>query len=418
MATIKFYTRGKKDPAMIRAYFSIEASNVLYAKNIFSVSKEQWNNNTGAVKAKYVSLDPKAEELQTHLNNIQKLVYEAFNRDGKYLPKEWLQKLIDRYKSTMGHNEETATQYADRVFTEYKEQKRPGLRGDMLSEDTANTYLNYNRVLKDYETEKNLTLRFNDITIDFYHSYHNWLVEKDLSKNSIYNAIRSVKQFMSEADREHLHKNYAYLSKEFRAVLEEADSIALTKQEIHAWENLDLSSPEQKGLRKSRDLFLCGVYSAQRHRDYANIEPANIGKMEDIDVIRFYQHKTVTPVILPLTPKFKALLERYGNRSPRRSLKEFGDDLKTLGKMAKIDSIVMHRITKGGQTIITHVPKYELITTHTARRTAATLMVQAGYPVLEVMKITGHKTYSQFMKYIRTTEKEIVTSIRNREYYV
>lgn len=86
--------------------------------------------------------------------------------------------------------------------------------------------------------------------------------------------------------------------------------------------------------------------------------------------------------------------------------------------MAEINSIVLHRITKGGETIVTQVPKFELITTHTARRTAATLMVKAGYPVVEVMKMTGHKTYSQFMKYIRTTEEEIVTSISNRDNYV
>ncbi|HJG19179.1 phage integrase SAM-like domain-containing protein [Odoribacter splanchnicus] len=417
MAKLTFYTRSKKNPAPIRAYFSFGVDKIVYAKGIFTVSKEDWSNSTGAVK-KHRLLDEECKKLQDHLDNISTIVYQRHNNDGDYLPQDWLQKIVDRYKSTCGHNEETAIQYANRVFTEYKEKKRPGLRGKMLSEETADTYLNFLNILKRYETEKNLTLRFNDITIDFYYEYNTWLIEEDYSANSIYNAIRCIKQFMAEAKREHLHKNLDYLDEEFRAVIEEADSIALTKNEVHAWEALDLSAPEQIGLKKSRDLFLCGVYSAQRYRDYSHIEPGNVGKMENIDVIRFYQHKTATPVTIPISPKFKALLELYDNYSPRRNLRDFGKDLKTLGEMAEINSIVLHRITKGGETIVTQVPKFELITTHTARRTAATLMVKAGYPVVEVMKMTGHKTYSQFMKYIRTTEEEIVTSISNRDNYV
>ena len=418
MGTLTYYVTSKKDHAPIRAYFSIEVGNVLYAKNIFTVAKTDWNNSTGALKREKISLNEECKKLQEHLNNITTIVYQRFNKDGKHLPKDWLQKIVDRYKSTCGHNDETATQYAERVFTEYKELKRPGLRGNMLSEDTSKTYLNYLKKLKKYEAEKNLTLRFNDITIDFYYEYHTWLIEEDFSPNSIYNAIRCIKQFMAEAKREHLHNNLAYLDEEFRAVIEEADSIALTKEEVHAWENLDLSSPEQKGLCRSRDLFLDGVYSAQRHRDYSNIKPENIGKMGDLDVIRFYQHKTINPVILPLTPKFKKLLERYNNYSAPRNIVNFGKDLKILGEMAGINSIVLHKVTKGGKTEIIPTPKFKLISSHTARRTAATLMVKAGYPILEAMKITGHKTMSQFLKYVRTTEEEIVLSISKREEYV
>jgi integrase len=52
------------------------------------------------------------------------------------------------------------------------------------------------------------------------------------------------------------------------------------------------------------------------------------------------------------------------------------------------------------------VPKYELITNHTGRRTAATLMYKKGIPSIHIMKITGHATESSFMKYIRITKEE------------
>jgi integrase len=47
-----------------------------------------------------------------------------------------------------------------------------------------------------------------------------------------------------------------------------------------------------------------------------------------------------------------------------------------------------------------------IATTHTARRSFATNAFLAGLPTISIMKITGHKSESQFMKYIKVTGEQ------------
>lgn len=50
--------------------------------------------------------------------------------------------------------------------------------------------------------------------------------------------------------------------------------------------------------------------------------------------------------------------------------------------------------------------KYELVSTHTARRSFATNAYRAGIPSISIMKITGHSTERSFMKYIKISQEE------------
>ena len=50
--------------------------------------------------------------------------------------------------------------------------------------------------------------------------------------------------------------------------------------------------------------------------------------------------------------------------------------------------------------------KWELVSSHTARRSACTNMFLKGIPTSAIMKISGHKKESTFMKYIKVTAEE------------
>lgn len=47
---------------------------------------------------------------------------------------------------------------------------------------------------------------------------------------------------------------------------------------------------------------------------------------------------------------------------------------------------------------------WQCVSSHTARKSFATNYYLQGFPVIDVMKITGHKTEKAFMKYIRITK--------------
>jgi integrase len=49
-------------------------------------------------------------------------------------------------------------------------------------------------------------------------------------------------------------------------------------------------------------------------------------------------------------------------------------------------------------------PLNECISSHTARRSFATNLYLDGFPVIDIMKITGHKTEAAFLGYIKVSK--------------
>jgi len=61
---------------------------------------------------------------------------------------------------------------------------------------------------------------------------------------------------------------------------------------------------------------------------------------------------------------------------------------------------------KGGVEVFEDKMKWELVTTHTARRSFATNVYKSGFPAISLMKITGHRTEKAFLLYIKVTPEE------------
>lgn len=92
--------------------------------------------------------------------------------------------------------------------------------------------------------------------------------------------------------------------------------------------------------------------------------------------------------------------------------------IKEIGRLAKIDDQIEIKQTKGGTEKTIVCRKYELICTHTARRTGATLMYLAGMDIYDIMKITGHSTPAMLKRYIKADELEVAEKIvRKYDYF-
>lgn len=58
------------------------------------------------------------------------------------------------------------------------------------------------------------------------------------------------------------------------------------------------------------------------------------------------------------------------------------------------------------------VPRYDCVTSHTARRTGITNMyLSHRYTILQIMHVSGHKTQKTFMDYIKLSSEEIADEI-------
>jgi integrase len=73
--------------------------------------------------------------------------------------------------------------------------------------------------------------------------------------------------------------------------------------------------------------------------------------------------------------------------------------------------------TKGGEVKKDIFKKYELITSHVARRSFATNLYLVDVPSITIMKITGHKTEKSFLRYIRITQEENANKLLNHPFF-
>ena len=85
--------------------------------------------------------------------------------------------------------------------------------------------------------------------------------------------------------------------------------------------------------------------------------------------------------------------------------------------MAGINQAIEQVQNKGGLTITTKKFKYELVTTHTARRTGATLMHLNGETNKDIMAITGHKTLKSFETYLRIDKEDSFKRMQESSFF-
>lgn len=191
---------------------------------------------------------------------------------------------------------------------------------------------------------------------------------------------------------------------------EDTGAVYLTHEELRQINAVKLSQE----VSAVRDLFLIGCYTALRVSDLKALSTQNIVG-ENIDT---KTKKTGTRVIIPIHPVVREVLGRNGGQFPQiKSEQAFNTAVKRICKKAGINAQVLYERTIGAKVIRRRVKKYELITSHTARRSAATNMYLAGVPIARIMLITGHTTEQTFFKYIRIAKEENAKTLAESEFF-
>ncbi len=271
------------------------------------------------------------------------------------------------------------------------------------TEGTIKVYKTTYKYLKEY-AQKYKPLSFESITLEFYNHYLSFLrLDHNLASNTVGKHIKTIKSFMNEATERGHNNNLEFRKRKFKTIREEADTVYLNLEELNKIENLTLTASPR--LEKVRDLFLIGCYTGLRFSDFTQINPENI--VSDNTVIQVRTKKTGQRVSIPLHKTVRTILKKYENRLPRAYTNQtMNDYLKEVISLAGIKEQIETTITKGGKIEKKVLPKYKLVSTHTARRSFATNLYLAEVPSISIMKITGHKTERSFLQYIRVSQKE------------
>lgn len=372
-----------------------------------SVLPNQWNPIKQRVKkSSFIDF----QSINTKLDNLEALL-KKIELSNRKAPPDKLRELMNIELKNDKKIIVTLNSFIDSYINEAIAGTRLTVKGTKYKKGTIKAVKGFKSIFGKYQEDRNISLSFDDINLDFYNDFLLYLTTKNYSPNTIGRHIKHLKVIMHEARDLGYHSNYEVDNKAFKIITIEVQDIYLTSDELERLEALDLSN--NKTYDKIRDVFLVGCYTAQRYSDYSRINENNIKGR----VLHLIQKKTGETVIIPIKPQLKAILKKYDNNLPITSEQVLNRYIKKIGALAEINDIIETENTKGGAIIRESVFKHELIKSHTARRTGATLMYLAGIPSIDIMKITGHRSEREFLKYIKTTKEETAEKLLDNPYF-
>lgn len=283
--------------------------------------------------------------------------------------------------------------------------------------------------LIEYESTRPKRLSFEDINIEFYNDFRQWFFLQGYTDNYFGSVIKVIKQAYKEARRvDKLHSCSDIEHRDFVTVTAESDNVYLNEEELLRIHNLritpELIAANYKGLdsrriqqkitslTRVRQRFLIGAYTGLRVSDFARLGDINIGEF-----IRINTTKTKSNTVVPIHPVISEILAEGFDPSITVSDQKINSHIKELARLAGITEMVLLNKHVGGKVIEVYKEKCDLVSTHTARRSFATNAYKAGVPTIAIMKITGHKKESTFLKYIKISAEENAEILKNHPFF-
>jgi len=302
--------------------------------------------------------------------------------------------------------------FIDLFISDAKEKNNPNT-GKRVTEGTIKGYNVTKNILENFSKER-YKFNFDKITIDWYFDFIDYCNKKNLSHNYIGKHIKTLKTFLSSAIEQDLTKNDSY--KKFKVLKEESDNIYLTIDELNELWKVDLSKDIRK--EQARDLFLIGAFTGLRVSDYNNLTYRNISEINGTRLLKVKTKKTGRVVAIPLHPIVDAILLKNNGKPPKNMPEQkLNLKIKEVCEDVGIDGIESTEITRGGLKVIEKKYRYELVKSHTARRSFCSNAYLSGMSSLDIMSISGHNTETAFMKYIKVTPEQVAIKMSEHIFF-
>ncbi|MCF1420321.1 tyrosine-type recombinase/integrase [Mangrovimonas futianensis] len=409
--------KNKKKQSLIYLHFT-------YGKNKFKYSSgykscfEDWDFTRQRIKNK-VGISNK-DEVNGHLSDLEKFIYKQYNelsKEHEVVPKHLLKYALDvKTNKVIPHKVKNKKGMSFfEVIDEFIEIKK----GE-ISKITIRSYEQTKKRLEEYQKHYNETLMFDFIDMSFYNKFNRFMEASGYSLNTIGKHIKTLKTFMNYALIEGYSTNLRFKSDDFKVKKEITTEIYLTDDEIKQMYEYDLSKyPE---LEHARDVFLMGCYTGQRISDYNGLKKDDIVVIGGLKCFKIRQKKNrkhSRVVDCPITKEMKSIMDlRYSGNPPKKiHEQDLNENIKQVGQMLEWDELVKCEFTKGGEYQTEMIPKYDLIKSHTARRSFCTNKYKAGMSVYDIMLFSGHTTEKEFYKYIRIKNEERAVHIAKSGFF-
>lgn len=377
----------------LRAYFN--GQRLRYATSERCLATE-WNED----KERFRRSFPGYQEANLYLEQLEERLRAAYRN----LLAAGTEPTVALLRAALKPEEEATPDLPAPALVELFDEYRAVLLARGFRYHTLRSYGTVRNTLADFVATTGMILDVPSYSAAMHDKLLHFLrVERGLAQNTIAGVVKQLKPFLAWARDNRgqaLGVDPAKLSVEW----EDVDKVWLTAAELAALEKALLPA----NLVLVRDAFLFCCYTGLRYSDLADLHPGNVQEWNGGRVLRLTQTKTRTGVSIYLTPSAAALLDKYaGTRErllPSTANQVMNKYLKRICRLAGLEAPVEVVETLGGRVLKRPVPKWELVTMHTARHTFATQSLLRGMPVEVLQKVLGHAKIQTTMIYAKVVE--------------
>lgn len=323
------------------------------------------------------------------------------------------------------------TIYAHKFLTEIKNGDRKTKDGEAYSANTVKLWHTFVGLLDEF-TAKVHPLSWATLNKADVDAFKNFLESKGYLKkttNKYFFCLRALTGYSYDADVHDNEKAKHLFKTKGAGKTEKATEITLTADEVNALYNMRLSGNKEI----ARDLFLCGLFTAQRYSDYVRIERSWFGTTKKgTQVLRFKQEKTRKDMTIPLLDKrLIDVCEKYQYHLPtmcnvllNRYIKEVCQKLAETVPSLNENVVTILTLrernmeSRGDSSFLRDTdgniikPRWAMVNSHTARRTTITELYRSGrFTLKQLMAISGHSSIQMLENYIKQTDEELADSV-------
>ena len=269
-------------------------------------------------------------------------------------------------------------------------EKRTEIRKYGKAADSQERYDRFLRFLKEYGKFRT----FYDLTESKVMELDRYLRKKNMKAKSRWNNYhRFLNSFILDAQKEGLIQLNPY----DRVKIEKGSDYdgldkCLSPEEFH---QLRTAAMLDARLERVRDLFVFHTYTCLAYHDLRTFNPKKIQEVDGRKVYIGHRGKTKIEYTVPILSPALEILDKYKGKLPMLSNVKYNAYLKEVVAAAGID---------------------KPITTHWARHTGATLLLNAGVPIEIVSKVCGHATVKMTERiYAKLLPKTVVAAVNEIE---
>lgn len=323
-----------------------------------------------------------------------------------------LQKFLQNNLETTIHFE-----YFSDFASHYLKEMKSGIalspQGTLYSKSTIRQYKAIIENFLKFEAILGRKVLTSEMTIQLFTMFERYLISTNLQKNSVGLYISKLKAILSIGFKRGVffwNGSGATVKKELTT------KVKLTLDELRKIRNQELDKEEKRCV----DVFTMLFFTGMRHSTLCKFLKSPIAYIKHEEGQSFIQitaDKNDGEQCIPISTAVDKILREYDYKLTSPQSHIINAHLKRVSKRAGITQPIAVRRTVSDKLIEEIIPKCDMITTHTAKRSFVTYFSLKGVDTVKLQAMTGNKDARQLAEYNRSSKLEQVVELSNHEFF-